>query len=148
LGRCFFRLVAVWGWETGPIPLDGLAIDLALDGHEGVEQLIGDVGEDGGTARGDTVLHDEDEELGEKLVNLVGGLKIVELDQEIGGQVDVNGLRGLDLECGMTKAEAGTQSAKAAATAACGEMSALCVGIAGKRDSIGAGCLRVHGLSF
>ena len=59
------------------------------------------------------------------MVDLVGGLKIVELDQEIGGQVDVNGLRRLDLECGMTEAKAGAQGAKAAATAACGEMTAF-----------------------
>ena len=52
-------LVAVWGWEI-PIPLYGLSGDLALDGYERVEELVGDVGEDGGTARGDAVLHDED----------------------------------------------------------------------------------------
>ncbi|MCU1243715.1 MAG: hypothetical protein JWO71_4441 [Candidatus Acidoferrum typicum] len=143
----FFGLVAIGGWEI-PIPLYGVGIDFALDGYEGVEKLVRDVGEDGGTARGDPVLHDEDKELGEELVDLVGGLKIVELDQEMGGQVDVNGLRRLDLECGMAKAKAGAQGAKAAATAASGEMTALCVGIAGKRDSGGAGCLRIHSLSF
>jgi hypothetical protein len=52
------------------------------------------------------------------------------------------------LECGMTETEAEAQSAKAATTAACDEMTALCVGSAGKRDSGGAGCLRIHSLSF
>jgi hypothetical protein len=117
-------LVAVGGWEI-PIPLDGLRGDLALDSYERVEELVGDVGWDGGTTWGDAVLHDEDEELGEKLIDLVGGLEIIELDQEVGGKVDVDWLRGLDLECGMTKAKAGTQGAKAAATAARGEMTAF-----------------------
>jgi hypothetical protein len=140
--------VAAGARGIGPIPFDGLAIDLALDGDQGVEELVGDVGENGGTARGDAVLHDENEELGEELVDLVGGLEVVELDQEIGGEVDVNGLRRLRLECGMAEAEACAQGTQAAAPAACGEMTALCVGIAGKRDSSKAGCLRVHGLSF
>jgi hypothetical protein len=120
----FVGLVTLGGRQI-PVPLDGLAIDFALDGDEGVKELIGDVGQDGGTARGNAVLDDQDEELGEELIDLVGGLEIVELDREVGGEVDVNGLRRLDLQCGMTKAEAGAQGAQAAAATACGEMSAL-----------------------
>ena len=93
-------------------------------------------------------MHDEDEELGEKLIDLLGRLEIVQLAQEVGGQVDVNRLGRLNLQRGMTKAEAGTQGAKAAATALGGEMSALRVRTAGKDDGGGAGCLRIHGLSF
>jgi len=141
-------LVAVGAREIGPIPLDGLAIDFALDSYERVKELVGDVGQDGGTARGDAVLDDQDEELGEELVDLVCGLEIVELDQEIGGEVDVDGLRRMDLQCGMTKAEAGAQGTQAAAPAAGSEMGALCVGIAGKRDGVEAGGLRIHDLSF
>ena len=143
----FFGLVTLWGWEI-PIPLDGLAIDLAPDGRERVKELVGDVRQDGGAARGDAVLHDQDQELGKELVDLVGGLEIVELEQEVGGEVDVNGLGRLDLQCGMAKAEAGAQSAQAAAAAASGEMGALFVATAGTSDGVGAGCLRIHGLSF
>jgi hypothetical protein len=102
-----------------------LAIGLALDGYERVQELIGDVGQDGGAARGDAVLHDEDKEPGEELIDLLGGLEIVELDQEIGGQVNVDRLGMLDLQRGMTKAEAGAQGTEPAATAACGEISAF-----------------------
>jgi hypothetical protein len=70
-------------------------------------------------------LHDEDEEPGEELIDLLGGLEIVELDQEIGGQVNIDRLGMLNLQCGMTKAETGAQGAEPAATAACGEMSAF-----------------------
>jgi len=143
----FVGLVTLRGWQI-PIPLDGLAIDFALDSYERVKELVGDVGQDGGTARGDAVLDDQDEELGEELVDLVCGLEIVELDQEIGGEVDVDGLRRMDLQCGMTKAEAGAQGTQAAAPAAGSEMGALCVGIAGKRDGVEAGGLRIHDLSF
>ena len=74
------------------------AVELALDGDEGMEELVGDVGEDGGATGGDAVLHDEDQELGQELIDLIGGLEVVELDQEVGGKVDVNGLRRLDLQ--------------------------------------------------
>jgi hypothetical protein len=59
------------------------------------------------------------------LVDLLGGLEIVELDQEIGGQVNVDRLGMLDLQRGMTKAEAGAQGTEPAATTACGEISAF-----------------------
>jgi hypothetical protein len=56
LGRC--DLVAVW---TGHVEDDGgfLAILLFSDGGEGAEELVGDVGEDGGAAGGDFVLREE-----------------------------------------------------------------------------------------
>ena len=74
-----FGLVALWGWEIGPIPFDGLAIDFALDSDQRVEELVGDIGEDGGAARGDAVLHYQNKELGEELIDLLCGLEIVEL---------------------------------------------------------------------
>jgi hypothetical protein len=42
-------------------------------------------------------LHDEDEEFGQELVDLIGGLEVVKLDQEISGEVDVHRLRRLEL---------------------------------------------------
>ena len=76
----------------GPIPFDRLAIDFALDGNQRVEKLVGDVSEHGGATRGDTILNDEDEELGKELVDLLGGLQVVELTEEVGGKVDLDGL--------------------------------------------------------
>jgi hypothetical protein len=54
--------------------------------------LVGDIGEDGGSACGDAVLYHEDEEFGEELIDLAGGPEVIELDQEVGGEVDVRGV--------------------------------------------------------
>jgi hypothetical protein len=130
-----------------PIPLDGLAVDFAFYSDQGVEELIGYVGKDGGPTRGDAVLHDQDKELGEELVDLVGGLEIVEPDQEVGGEINVDRLRRLDLQCGMTETEAGAECAQTAAAAACGEMDALVFRIGNDSESGGTRSL-IHGLSF
>jgi len=44
---------------AGPIELNRLAIDFALDGNEGVEELVGDVREHGRATGGDAILDDE-----------------------------------------------------------------------------------------
>jgi len=125
--------------------LHRLTIDLALDGHERVEELVGNVGEDSGAACGDAVLHDEDEEFGEELIDLVGGLEVVKLDQEVGGEVDVHGLRRLELQGGMAKAEAGAESTKTTLTTASGEMMALLdCGDGGCAGGARGGCLGIH----
>ena len=59
----------------------------ALDGTLRVEELIGYVGQDGGTARGDTALGHQDEEAGEKLVDGEGSFKLREFGEEVGGEV-------------------------------------------------------------
>ena len=104
-----------------------LVVDLALDGDEGVEELVGDVDEDGRATGRDAVLHDEDKKFGEERIDLIGGLEVVELDQEVGGEVDVHGLRWLELQGGVTKAEAGAEGTKSTLTTASGEMTALLV---------------------
>src|ERR1700726_234987 len=111
-----------------------------------MEELVGDVGEDGGATGGDAVLHDEDQELGQELIDLIGGLEVVELDQEVGGKVDVNGLRRLDLQSGMTKAQTGTEGAKTTLATTCGEMTAHLVanGDGGSASRSRAGCLGIH----
>jgi hypothetical protein len=65
----------------------GLGVEFAVDGAVGVENLIGDVGHDGGAARSDAALGDEDEEAREKLVDGEGGVKFGGLRQEVGGEV-------------------------------------------------------------
>jgi hypothetical protein len=42
----------------------GVALVVVINGAVGVEELVGDVGQDGGVARGDAALGDEGEEMG------------------------------------------------------------------------------------
>ena len=119
------RLPVVGFGPTGPIDFNGLAIDFALDGNQRVEELVGDVGKDGGATRGDTILDDEDQELGKELVDLLGGLQVIELAEEVGGKVDVNGLSGLELQRSMAKTKTGTDGAKAALPSGDGDVMAL-----------------------
>src|SRR5712671_6147060 len=124
----------------GPIPFDGLAIYFALDGNHRVEEFVGDVGKHRGATRGDTILNDEDEELGKELVDLLGGLQVVELAEEVGGKVDINGLSGLELQRGMAKTKPGADGAKAALTTGEGDVMAFRIGFDQRRGRIGAGC--------
>jgi hypothetical protein len=59
----------------------------AVDGAVGMEELVGDVGQDGGTAGGDAAFGDENEEAGEKLVDGDGGIELGEVGQEFRGEV-------------------------------------------------------------
>jgi hypothetical protein len=117
---------------------------------DGAEELVGDVGEDRRAAHGDAILHHEDEEFGEELIDFLGGLKVVELDQEVGGEVDVHGLQWLEFQGRMAKAEAGAECGKATLATASSEMTALLVasGDGGCAGGAGAGCLGVHFYSF
>src|ERR1700686_4609864 len=63
----------------------GLEEVFPVDGAVGMEELIGDVGQDGGTGRGDAALGDEDEEQGEELVDVEGGIDLGEFREEVGG---------------------------------------------------------------
>ncbi len=63
-------------------------IGFAGDGAVGVEELVGDVGEDGGAAGGDGALGDELEEPGEKLVDVDGGVELGKFGEEVGGEVE------------------------------------------------------------
>ena len=66
----------------------GLEEVFPVDGAVGMEELIGDVGQDGGTGRGDAALGDEDEEQGEELVDVEGGIDLGEFREEVGGEVE------------------------------------------------------------
>ena len=82
------------------------------DGAVGVEELVGDVSEDGGAARGDTAFGDEDEEAGEELVDGSGGVEFGRLREEIGGEIfevvgrECKGEAGVDSAAEMAEAEA------------------------------------------
>jgi hypothetical protein len=64
--------------------LGRLGVFLFGDGGEGAEELVGDVGEDGGAAGGNFVLGEEEEKAGEEIVDLGGGGKVVEVGGEGG----------------------------------------------------------------
>jgi hypothetical protein len=113
--------IAEVGYERLVFEFDGA---LAFDGVVGMEDLVGDVGEDGGAARGDAAFGDEGEEACEELADVVGGVEWGELGEEVGGEVFgvVEGVCGNDFRdavLGMAEAEAevGGQTGEAAALA-------------------------------
>ncbi|SRR6266699_5933958 len=57
------------------------------DGAVGVEELVGDVGEDGGAARGDAAFDDEGEEAGEELADVGSGGEFGEFGEKVGGEI-------------------------------------------------------------
>jgi hypothetical protein len=124
-------------------------VNLTLDGGQGVEELIGDVGENGRTARGDAILHDENEELGEEEIDIVSGLEVIELEEEISGEIGVNRLIGLQLQGSVAKAESGADGAAAATASPDGKMAAairrlrMSVARAGESGDAGIGCIHV-----
>jgi len=64
------------------VRLFGLSIVFACDGAMGVEELVGDVGKDGGAARGYAAFGDEDQEAVEELVDVRGGIELREFGEE------------------------------------------------------------------
>jgi len=74
---------------------------LLLDDGDGTEDLVGDVGEDGGASRGDAVLGEEQEQAGEEIVDGGGGGEFFQARGEGGGEVGF----GLSGESGMEAAE-------------------------------------------
>jgi len=57
-----------------------------VDRVEGAEEKVAGVGHDGAAARGEAVLGEEEQETGEELVDLGGGLELGEIAEEIGGE--------------------------------------------------------------
>ena len=68
------------------------------DGAVGVEELVGDVGEDGGAAGGDAAFGDEGEEAAEELADVGAGGELGEFGEEVGGEMGEIAL--VLLECG------------------------------------------------
>jgi hypothetical protein len=94
---------------------------IAGDGAMGVEKLVGDISHDGGATRGDAALGDEDEEAGEKLVDVDTGAELGEFGEEFGGEVFQVVLRrlGHSEQSGMAETEmrAGVQNSETTAAA-------------------------------
>jgi len=100
------------------------------DGAVGVEELVGDVGEDGGAAGGDAAFGDEGEEAAEELADVDAGGEFGEFGEfgeEVGGEVFRVVLRGLALggdqrRVAETQVGAGVQNGETAAATIGGEM--------------------------
>jgi hypothetical protein len=119
------RPVAEVEFKAFFLGLDGI---VAGDGAMGVEELVGDVGHDGGASGGNAAFGDEDEEAGEKLVDVDAGAELGELREEFGGEVFGVILRrlGRSEQSGMTETKmgAGVQNNETAAAAIGGEVTA------------------------
>jgi hypothetical protein len=76
------------GLKAGRVGILELEEVFAVDGAVGVEKLVGDVGQDRGTARGNATFGDENEEPGEKLVDVDGGVELGELGEELRREVE------------------------------------------------------------
>jgi hypothetical protein len=99
----------------------------ALDGGESAEELIGDVGENGGTASGDAILSLEDDEPGEEVVDAIEAIEVFGIFDEFGSEVG-----GLHIfrKSGVTRAETEIGVGDEFATAsAIGEAMLAAVGI-------------------
>jgi hypothetical protein len=95
----------------------------------GVEELVGDVGKDGGAAGRDAAFGYESEEAGEELTDVRAGGELSEFGKEIGGEVFRVVLQGLGRgrdQGGVSEAEIGAniQNSKTATATVGGEMAA------------------------
>jgi hypothetical protein len=102
----------------------GVALVVVINGAVGMEELVGDVGQDGGTARGDAAFGDEGKKIGEEFVDGDGGLEVGEFADELGGEIDGVGGGGLRLGVAETKTGARVHDGKLAAATAVGVMAA------------------------
>src|SRR5260370_22232128 len=126
-------------------------MDGVVDGREGAEELVGDVGEDRRAAHGDAILHHEEEQLAEKGVELLCGVELGELRGEFPGKIDVHRLLDLGLQAGVTETQATrTERVQAALTAVPGAaLAASRRGWSGWGSvyfigAVRVGCLRIH----
>ena len=131
--------VALW---TGHVKDDlrGLGVFLFGDGGEGAEELVGDVGEDGGAAGGDFVLREEEQQAGEEVVDLGGGGEVVEVDGEGGRDFGGVGLRR-ESHLGVLGAERLGAKADESAPHPIGEAMVTAIGV---MDGAGFSGLRSH----
>jgi hypothetical protein len=65
----------------------GVALVVVVDGAVRVQELVGDVSQDGGAAWGDAAFGDLDKKIGEEFVDGDSGLEVREFPDEFGGEV-------------------------------------------------------------
>jgi hypothetical protein len=104
----------------------------ALDGGESAEELIGDVGENGGTASGNAILSLQDDELGEKVIDAVEAVELFGIFDELGSEVGGLHIFG---ESGVTSTETRIcVGDEFAAASAIGEAMLAAVGIVDQKS--------------
>jgi hypothetical protein len=119
--------------------------DLA-DIREGAKEQAGDVGESGGAARGDVATGEEPKEVGEGMVDALGGLEVFgALGEQVGEVVGVDGGR-----FGVAETELGLRVLDEASALAAGRGVVLATfgGAGGFGVSFGVGVRCFHGRSF
>jgi hypothetical protein len=90
-----------------------------VDSVKAAEEEIAGVGHDGAATRGEAVLCEEEQETGEELVDLGGGLELGEVAEEFGGESGIIGLMDGGTEV-VARAEPGAGVASLVAAAASG----------------------------
>jgi hypothetical protein len=121
LGDLWLRDGEGWAGDAGFV--------VGVDGREGAKLEAADVGEDGGAARGDVVVSEEDIEVAEGVVDALGGLKALVTCEE--GGFEVEGVGSLELlGVGETEGSAGGYDTELA-TAAGGPAPLAAVRVAG-----------------
>ncbi len=125
--------------------IDGLGFE--DDGTVRVEELVGDVSEDGGAAGGDASFGDEGEEAGEELADVRAGVEPGEFGEEVSGEVCrvVLWRLGCSDQGGVAETEvrAGVENGETAAGTVGGEMAA-----AGRLDGTSITGFGSHCCSF
>jgi len=123
------RSVTLWAGHVEDDFLGLVVFGLGFqdNGAVGVEELVGDVGQDGGAARRDAAFGDKDQELGEELVDVNRALELGGFGEEVGRKVfrvvvDVH-RKGNGSDC------LGVAEAKARVRWKAGKAAALAVGI-------------------
>src|SRR5712692_1717213 len=146
-GRGVLRRILLWlgaiavGAGHVEDDLGGLGVFLLGDGGEGAEELVGDVGKDGGAAGGDFVLGEEEEQAREEVVDLGGGGEVVEVGGEGGGDFGGVGQVLGQASVGRTKigVQVGGREAAAAAIGVEMDTTSGVVDEAGFRGRVGHG---------
>jgi hypothetical protein len=92
--------VGAGGWEVVAgrdvdLDLGGFAVvELLVDGRESSEEQAGDVGESDGASSGDLAAGEEPKEMGEGMVDALGGLEVFgAVGEQVGEVVGVDGWR-------------------------------------------------------
>jgi hypothetical protein len=123
-----------------------VAGELLVDGGEGAEKPAGDVGESGGASSGDVAASEESKEMGEGMVDALGGLEVFgAVGEQVGEVVGVGGWR-----FGVAGAELGLRALDEASALAAGRGMVLATfgGAGGFGVSFGIRVRCFHGRSF